>query len=391
METPKMLNWLCRYAVATSALLDQDRTMATSLLDVGSGPHGFACTESNVPFVGVDMSFPLPPAPSMLAVRNAPGRLPFADASFGAVISLDVLEHVPPGERSGFVAELTRVSAGQTIVACPSSEMSPVDDALRAMFLRTGIPIPGWLSEHYEHGLPTPAEIAEHCAPSAGFTAHPIRTPNGVLSAMSNLVDFTPETTRMAAADATSYHADWLALFENAVFGESSRKAYVIEREQPTAPIVEQGELQRTVLRALRCPRCASPTEPLAPLLLRCIECQHLVARDRAGVWDLRPGPSTFWHEPEWHAELLAPLLHGFADLDHPEARLILRARPEIIDGASALACAAAALGDRALAEHVDVVVLAEGLAPAEEQTRRSDAVIIDPEVFAGLPTAGTV
>ena len=372
-----MLNWLCRYAVATATLLDDDRQLTTSLLDAGSGPHGLACAVSDTPFVGLDMDFPLTPAPAMLAIRNAPGPLPFADASFGAVLSLDVLEHVPPGERSGFVAELARVSTGKVLVACPSSEMRPVDDLLRTMFARAGLPMPGWLSEHDEHGLPAPEEIAEHCAAPEGFRTSEVPVPNGMLSTMASLADFTPETAAGASLDATRNPAAWLELFESAVFGDSWRKAYLIERLEAADPIVDRSCLPETTLAALRCPRCAGGLARPAEAILRCDECAQVAARDRRGWWDVRPGRRTLWCEPPWTPEALSKPLHGFADLDAGDATLVLRA-PAQLDTETALAAVMAALAGRELPEHVDVELLSGPVLP-EEPGRRADATSIDP------------
>ncbi len=151
-----MLNWLARYAPLRDTLLDGGGRPRTSILDVGCGCHGLACAFPEVPFAGTDVLFPFALAPTMVGVRSAPGPLPFADGAFGTVLCLDVLEHIPPADRTPFVAELARVAAERVIVACPSSEAQFVDDFLRDV-LR---PTPVWLAEHDDCGLPTPAAIA---------------------------------------------------------------------------------------------------------------------------------------------------------------------------------------------------------------------------------------
>src|SRR5689334_6658552 len=102
-----MLNWLTRYAFVSAELeLAPDGTLRESVLDVGCGPHGLSTAAPETKFAGVDVTFPTEVAPGMVAFRNEPGPLPFADGAFDTVVCLDVLEHVPPAERAGFVHEL---------------------------------------------------------------------------------------------------------------------------------------------------------------------------------------------------------------------------------------------------------------------------------------------
>src|SRR5947209_19338406 len=107
----------------------------------------------------------------MVAIRYDPGHLPFEDGAFDTVISLDVLEHVPPTARAGFVAELVRVSARRVFLACPSDEGAWAEDVLKQVYAARGIPFPGWLDEHDEHGLPTAHEIAGYVASVPGTEA----------------------------------------------------------------------------------------------------------------------------------------------------------------------------------------------------------------------------
>ena len=392
-----MLNWLCRYAPVSKLVLDDSGGIDTSLLDVGSGPHGFACASPSVPFVGMDTLFPLPAAPSMVAIKNRPGPFPFRDGAFGTVISLDVLEHVPPGDRRGFVEEMTRVSANRVIVACPSSEMAAIDDLVRDLFVRSGRPVPDWLSEHDEHGLPTPDEMDAFCAAPAGFRRRPLEVPNGLLSTMASIVDFLADTEAMASYEATYHSERWLELFASSAFGGSWRKGYVFERLDPVEPLVDHANLLETTLSALTCPACGGGFDRVAEQAFECRDCAHEVVRDHCGAWDIGDAPEassapvaparrTFWLEPDWTPAQIAPVLHAFADLDDADATLVLRGSPEQITSADALACATEALGGRELAGDVDVVLLLDRLSPAEESTLRDTATVIDPASFAGFP-----
>jgi hypothetical protein len=90
-------------------------------------------------------------------VLLADDRLPFPGGAFTVTTSLDVLEHVPPDKRAGFVSEMLRVTERRSVLCCPLG--SPEHDALEAevdAWYRgvTGDGHP-WLREHLEHGLPT--------------------------------------------------------------------------------------------------------------------------------------------------------------------------------------------------------------------------------------------
>jgi hypothetical protein len=82
--------------------------------------------------------------------------LPFADRTFAAVVTLDVLEHVPAEFRESFLAELLRVSADLVVLSAPfaSPELILAEEALnefiRARF-QGDFPT---LDEHADNGLP---------------------------------------------------------------------------------------------------------------------------------------------------------------------------------------------------------------------------------------------
>lgn len=262
-----MLNWINRYAPVARLVLDEDGRLPVSLLDVGSGSVGFACVGADEPFVGLDVDFRGPLAAAMIPVRSRPGPLPFADAAFDTVISLDVLEHVPPPERRGFVAEIARVAARRAVVVCPCDEAAPLDEMLRRMYARRGEASPEWLWEHAEHGLPTRAAVADACAGVAGFRASPVAMPNGLVSLMAVVADTDPELAPLARDEVAGRAGLWADLFCLSADHGGYRVGWLLEREEPTPARVRREALLQTTLAALRCPCGGCEAAPRADAL----------------------------------------------------------------------------------------------------------------------------
>ena len=274
-----MLNWLTRYAPAVSVLAEAE---PESVLDVGCGPHGLACALGGYPFVGLDVSFPGTVADSMLAVRAEPGPLPFADAAFDTVLSLDVLEHVPRPDRAGFVAELARVAARRVVLVCPTDAAAGLDELVSKRVTAGGAPEPQWLAEHREHGLPSPDEVAALCSVD-GFRLEPLPMVNGLLSALAAIADLDPELSGAAKAESAYNTLDWLDVFNGATHGPVIRAGYVLHRVEPREPRVSTADLTTTTAAALRCPACGAPHDER----FVCTGCERTLTLDASGALDL--------------------------------------------------------------------------------------------------------
>jgi SAM-dependent methyltransferase len=168
-----LLNQVLRFAPAVGWIED---VPGTTLLDVGSGSHGVAdLVSARWEITACDRDFS-----DYGAARTGDGgrarrvqadatALPFADRSFDVVVCLDVLEHVPPGDRATVLGELRRVAARRVVVGCPAG--APALEADRELARRLGRRSPGWLDEHLDNGFPEPAELAAGLGP--GTQLHP--------------------------------------------------------------------------------------------------------------------------------------------------------------------------------------------------------------------------
>lgn len=118
------------------------------VLDVGGRPGQAAAffPEATVVAANVDE-----PADVLLDAAV----LPFADVSFDAVLSMDVLEHVEPQFRQMHIEELIRVTRGPVLVATPfgTDEHRAVEEDLRAWYRARAGRSHTFLDEHLAFGL----------------------------------------------------------------------------------------------------------------------------------------------------------------------------------------------------------------------------------------------
>ncbi len=136
-----------------------ERPPRLAVLDVGGGP---GCTARFLPTDWVVVVDPAPPdelTPTLFAdlrVQASGAALPFPDATFDLVLSLDSLEHVPPADRPRCLIELLRVSGRYVLVLAPfASAASERAEALLAEYVKIALHTEhAQLREHRTYGLP---------------------------------------------------------------------------------------------------------------------------------------------------------------------------------------------------------------------------------------------
>jgi Domain of unknown function (DUF4422)/Methyltransferase domain len=156
-----MINWHDRYA----KLLQRERGLfdaRRSVLEVGSGPWGIALWLQR-PVVGLERDWSQAlPNPLIQPVEGDVLRLPFADDSYDYVICVDVLEHLAEGDRATALCELIRVARDKVLVSCPCGAAAEEGErAFAGLFDALGLPRPGWLTEHFDNGLPRLGPIVQ--------------------------------------------------------------------------------------------------------------------------------------------------------------------------------------------------------------------------------------
>jgi SAM-dependent methyltransferase len=81
------------------------------VVDVGCGALGLRGLEPGLDITGVDV-VARPQYPGPFVEADATQRLPFDDGAFDLAYSSSVVEHIEPGRRAAFAAELGRVARG---------------------------------------------------------------------------------------------------------------------------------------------------------------------------------------------------------------------------------------------------------------------------------------
>jgi hypothetical protein len=137
----------------------RERGLSRQVTDVGCGPDGIA-PYLREPIVGVDTDLHPPVHSLMTAVNASVLRTPFADASRPCVISVDMLEHVPPHLRQPAVDELVRITGRLLVIAAPVGEIAQEHDRVVAQKFKAARGAEyRYLREHLEYGLPSADQL----------------------------------------------------------------------------------------------------------------------------------------------------------------------------------------------------------------------------------------
>lgn len=162
--TPWNIDPALRYAFVVDQLRDVWRD-DLAIAEIGSGAAGI--TEFlDHPVTGVDSAFERTDDkanPRLTRVEGTATDLPFDDASFDVVLSLEMMEHLPREAREPAVREMLRVvkPGGRLILTFPAGATAArLDGWLNAAYRRRHGKDHPWAVEHLEQGLPEADEIA---------------------------------------------------------------------------------------------------------------------------------------------------------------------------------------------------------------------------------------
>jgi len=163
LET-KYPNWdvsiALRYLPVVSDLENNFKAGA-AVLDVGSGEFGLATyTKGKFDITGTDIDFGRHREKNLKIVKASAEKLPFKDSSFDAVVSVDMMEHLPHHIRKKAVSEMIRVAKGRVYLSFPRGAISRRIDGVISRYYKFthGAEFP-FLREHVQMGLPATNDI----------------------------------------------------------------------------------------------------------------------------------------------------------------------------------------------------------------------------------------
>jgi len=148
-----------RYLPVVSLL--RDRGITEGVLELGSGSLGIG-PYLRRPFIGCDVVDFEPRNAMLKPVLGSVLATPFRERSCPAVISVDMLEHVPASLRRSAIDEMVRIARRTLVIAVPAGEAAMQHDRKMAEAFRARRGVDHqFLLEHVDEGLPGVDEIRE--------------------------------------------------------------------------------------------------------------------------------------------------------------------------------------------------------------------------------------
>lgn len=239
-----------------------------SVLDVGGGPGSLQQFLPDRRVVASDLSPPSrwhTAAPSLVLADGA--ALPFADAAFDVVVTLDTLEHVPGPRRPALLREAVRVARGWVLVVCPCATpgVADADTALLALVRhRFGeeFETVGVLTEHLTYGHPEP-ELIERALRESDTEV--VRFPSGRLDRWLPMMVLFYDLMALGRDDPVERVQAWYnrLFYRDDLRAPSYRQAFLCRRRDAAGPALDDAVarllpddaapvLDATVLEALR-------------------------------------------------------------------------------------------------------------------------------------------
>lgn len=179
-------------------------------------------------------------------------KLPFKDNAFECVVSLDMLEHIPPKLRNKAISELMRVTGKKLYLGFPCDIAAQKRDKtfFRLVSRFKGSPYFKYIEEHIKNGLPSSKSIYRNLETYSPKRIQIVKNLNAkieiYLVILSNL-DFVPILILQKLLDKISidilpfafrffmFGFGWLS--KPFSYGDCYRKIFFINKDTKTAPV----------------------------------------------------------------------------------------------------------------------------------------------------------
>lgn len=200
-----------RYLPVVQSLL---KDSPTKILDVGCGFRGIGPYIAQN-YVGCD---PLlnpntppfgKPHSQMHPLAASDTQLPFPDNCFDMVISMDMLEHIPPQLRTTVIQELYRVARHKVILGFPEGNHTIKWEIRTAKWYQlTGHEVPDWLEEHFQYGLPQHKDITSFLN-AQGIPYHAQANVNCAIHFVINMIECSFLEPHMTTISQILMQSEW--------------------------------------------------------------------------------------------------------------------------------------------------------------------------------------